>query len=251
MSRGNFGSIDMTGPINMNTNWIKNLKAPSLPTDATNRQYVDDAIARGGSTVQQLTAGTGIVISNNLINVANSLPNVKTVGTLYDLIVSGTLTAPTPTLSSHAATKDYTDSSIATAISGIRKTVITAGTGLTNTNDTISVNTLQPQVTQVGALSSFCVAVQYLTPATNTVVKIGNYPQTFLDPAEPLAKLTLTFPLQPLDGQNVRVRTTKLIEVLETENTPTGVDQEFPPSLDTDEVLHYIYVSSASKWFRF
>jgi hypothetical protein len=251
MSRGNFGSIDMTGPINMNSNLIKNLKLPTLATDAVNRQYVDDAIARGGSTVPQLTAGTGIVLTNNSINVANSLPNVKTIGTLYDLVVSTSLTAPAPTQATHAATKDYTDNSIATAISNIRKTVITAGTGITNTNDTISVNPAQPQITTVGPLSTFCVAVQYLTPTANAVVAIGNFPQTFLDPAGTLAKLTLTFPLQPSDGQNVRVRTTKLIEVLETENTPTGPDQEFPPSLDVDEVLHYIYVSAASKWFRF
>ena len=73
----------------------------------------------------------------------------------------GTVTVPTPTTALHAATKGYVD------------TAYTAGTGLTLTSGSFSVNTAQSQITTVGTLTALGVSGN-ITLTNSAATSSGN-----------------------------------------------------------------------------
>jgi len=78
-------------------------------------------------------------------NAALTVGNLSVLGSIVGNLVLSTA----PTLGSHVANKSYVD---AQAASGVQ-----AGTGLTLTGNTLSVNVAQPTITSVGTLSSLTV----------------------------------------------------------------------------------------------
>ena len=77
------------------------------------------------------------------------------VGISKSLFVAGTVTVPSPINATDAATKAYVDT---------KQSVITAGTGLTLTGSTLSVNAAQTQITSLGTLSSLSVSGTVTVP---------------------------------------------------------------------------------------
>lgn len=119
---------------------------PTLSTHLTTKAYVD--------SLTYLTAGTGLTLATGTLSVNTSQPQITSIGTLTTLNVSGTstfsgtVTVPTPTNVTDATNKTYVDSI----------SYITAGTGLTKTSSTLSVNASQPQITTIGTLSSLAIS---------------------------------------------------------------------------------------------
>jgi hypothetical protein len=166
------GTSSFTGTVTIPT--------PINTTDAATKLYVD--------TLSYVTAGTGLTKTGATVSINASQPQITSVGTLSSLtttgpalvtnttvssssttgalIVSGgsgiagsvyiggkinvtgtstfigIVTIPTPVNTTDAATKLYVDTF----------SYVTAGTGLTKTGATLSVNASQPQITSVGTL---------------------------------------------------------------------------------------------------
>lgn len=117
------------------------VSTPLADNHAANKKYVDDAV---GEKQDKLTAGNGIDISNNTIKVTDNVPYiasptiagtqaiVRESGKWSSINVSaslgaytiarrgakGVLEVGTPTVSNHAATKDYVDAKVAAVSTG-------------------------------------------------------------------------------------------------------------------------------------
>ena len=142
---------------------------PGLNVDGTSIEIVNDTLRLSSGIIGSgLSGGSGTAIS---VNAAQ--PGITSVGTLTGLTVSGTSTlsnitatgtviVPVPSATNQASTKGYTD--------GL--SYLTAGTGLTKTGGTLSVNASQTQITAVGTLtlltSSGVVSITNNTAATST-----------------------------------------------------------------------------------
>ena len=169
-------------------------------SDATKKSYVD--------AISYITAGTGITKTGSTLSVNALQTQITAVGILSSLSVSGSstfsgaITIPAPTLGGHATTKTYVDS------------LYLAGTGLTKTGSTFSVNSTQTQITSVGTLSSLNVTgLTKLYCSENN----GGYAQ-LLPPAEVLSirrpgiqtetwENTLSFQLQRWEAVSQNSRT--------------------------------------------
>jgi hypothetical protein len=167
------GTTTLTGAVTV--------PAPTGTTHATTKAYVDGAT--------YLTAGTGLTKSGSTFSVNATQSQITSLGTLTGLTSSGVVsvtdstisnssttgalrvtggvgvqgslflgthlnvagtttltgavTVPTPTGTTHATTKDYVDGA----------TYLTAGTGLTKSGSTFSVNATQNQITSLGTLT--------------------------------------------------------------------------------------------------
>ena len=164
--------------------------SPTISTHVANRAYVDGltyitagtGLTKTGGTLSvnalqtQITSigtltgltSSGVVnITNNTISTSSSTGaliitgGVGISGSVFvggNLSVSGTVTVPTPVNGSDAVTKTYTDN----------LSYLTAGTGLTKTGGTLSVNALQTQITSVGTLTGL--ASSGVINITNTTV---------------------------------------------------------------------------------
>ena len=108
------------------------------------------------STTGSLVVTGGIGTPGNL-NIGGSLSVTGTSN------FAGSVTVPTPTLGTQAASKAYVD--------GI--TYITAGTGLTKSTGTLSVSASQTQITTIGTLTGLTVTGQVLCKATNAATSTG------------------------------------------------------------------------------
>lgn len=151
------------------------VRNPVNLTDVANKLYVDSSI--GASALP----GTGIIKVGQTISVSPIQPQITTIGSLTSLVVSGNVPTVSPTTGSIVVTggvgvsgsvsvagnvtvngtitlntaptnptdsssKSYVDSSI------INNTPV-AGVGITKSGTTLSINSLQSQITQVGTLS--------------------------------------------------------------------------------------------------
>ncbi|KAJ3230661.1 hypothetical protein HDU81_004321 [Chytriomyces hyalinus] len=169
---------------NLNVNGTVTVNTPVDSTDAVNKGYTDSGsylsagscISISGTTISVTTTSitsvgtlTGLTVSGqtSIINtaastssvtgalkVAGGLGVVGNINTGGNLAVSGTssfsgaVTVPTPVNGTDAVTKTYTD--------GL--SYLTAGTGLTRTGATISLNASQSGITSVGTLTGLAVS---------------------------------------------------------------------------------------------
>ena len=101
------------------------------------------------SVAPPYTAGTGLYLANGVFSVNASLPTVTTVGTLTSLSVSGTTNLTTST--------NIGAQTLAQYIASVAPPYL-AGTGISLTNNTFSVNASLPNVTSVGTLTSLTVS---------------------------------------------------------------------------------------------
>ena len=257
---GRWGSIEvLSGNLNLNGHPIINIRKPKVPDDIVTKQYVDEIIGGNGGSASAVDAGAGLTMTDHTLTV-NAVQThfteiASVAGAFKTMNVTQKLTVPIePTSPAEAVSKQYVDLATQSQVTKnyVDSKIPSAGEGLTSgDNQTFAVNAVQPHVTLVGALKGFRLAVQYVTPASGDTVVLEQYAHTVIDPAETLTSLNLELPTNPEDGQTLRVRTTQPIELLNTGAFPTGANQDLPPSLDVDEVLHYIYVGSCGKWFRF
>jgi hypothetical protein len=128
-SLGTLGTLAVTG----------NISSSAVPTDAahlTNKLYVDG--------IAYITAGTGLTKSGSTFSVDAAQPGVTSLGTLSTLAVTGNVSSTAvPADGAHLVNKLYVDT----------LAYITAGTGLTKSGGTISINAAQPEITSVGTLT--------------------------------------------------------------------------------------------------
>lgn len=136
----------------------------------------------GGSVLRFTNSGISIFLNttDSSSSTSGSVQVLGGVGIAKNLSVSGagvfsgTVSSATPTTTGHVTTKAYVD--------GL--TFLTAGTGLTKTSGTLSVNAAQTQITSVGPLTGLTVSgsiVQNISAAptgttyvTNSILA-GNY----------------------------------------------------------------------------
>jgi collagen type VII alpha len=168
------GTTTLTGAVTV--------PAPTANTHATTKGYVDGAsyltagtgLSRSGGTfsvdaaqsqitsvgtLTGLTSSGAVVISNSTNSTSTSTGALRVTGgagiqgTLFaggnvnvagTTTLTGAVTVPNPTANAHATTKSYVDGA----------TYLTAGTGLTRTGSTFSVNASQSQITTLGTLTS-------------------------------------------------------------------------------------------------
>lgn len=244
-----FGSIEvLTGSLNMNGLPIHNVRDPEVHNDVATKGYVDNmtvAPTTDDATVQ-LKAGGGLILTGDTMSISPTLNDLSlNTCTAGNLNVTDKITIPvTPATPAEAASKQYVDQIVDAKLS------IKAGNGLVVTDGTFSVDST---VVRVGASSAFRSAVQHFRPQNGDTIILGDFPNTFIDPETTLTSLTIELPKEPQDGQSMRIRTTQNIEDINTIGEfHTGENQDLPPSLDVDEVIHYIYLGgSVNRWYRF
>ena len=128
---------------------------PTADTDATNKEYVDGAIAAAVKNVKVPTAGTGleqtaegafnvkakasggIIVGADGVSVdPDTLPIPEGVAPTNNPTFTGNVTVPEPANDTDAATKGYVDQ----AVAGIDVPEYTAGAGISIAGNSISVN---------------------------------------------------------------------------------------------------------------
>ncbi|KAI8815510.1 uncharacterized protein EV422DRAFT_510530, partial [Fimicolochytrium jonesii] len=141
------GSIALKNSIDLaNDVGVTVLPYSNIDQTVAQKSYVDGLVS---------TAGTGLTKTGNVFSVNASQTGITSLGTLSslsvggnaniagDVTVSGNVVVSTvPTLGTHLTNKTYVD------------TLLSAGTGLTRSGNSFSVNPAQPQITSVGTLSS-------------------------------------------------------------------------------------------------
>jgi hypothetical protein len=186
------GSTVLTSNLDMGNNYIINLANPVNPTDAANKQYVDmslqglnpkNSVIAGtvtsgtlsssftnGSIIDNVTLVTGdrILIKDQINQIENGI-YIVTTGTptrssdfasgssqsgAYTFVEQGTVNANSGFVCTSIAGSDIvgTNNITFTQFSGAGE--ITAGTGLSKSGNTLSVNSSQSQITSVGSLIS-------------------------------------------------------------------------------------------------
>jgi hypothetical protein len=182
-----------TGTLNMNSNYITNVTTPVNPTDAANKYYVDMSIQglsakesviaatttagtlttsfANGSIIDGITLVTGerILIKDQTNQVENGIYIVAATGSptrssdfatgteqggTFVFVESGTVNASSGFVCTDVAPNDVvgTNNMTFTQFSGAGE--IIAGTGLSKSGNTLSVNAAQTQITSVGSLIS-------------------------------------------------------------------------------------------------
>jgi hypothetical protein len=161
-----FATKMFTAGLDAGNTVITQVATPLIATDGVNKSYVDgitlttdftiDNIANvlgvsSGFVGTGLLGGTGVAISVNPTQSLTSL-TVSTIANFSNIVVNG---VSTPLISTDAANKSYVDGLIPLA-----------GTGLTKTINTFSINALQTQITSIGTLTGL--TVSGTTNLTNT-----------------------------------------------------------------------------------
>ena len=198
-------SISSSGQINMNNNKIINLGTPTLSSDAATKNYVD-SVAQGlntkasviaatiipgtlstsfvnGSVIDGVTLVTGdrILIKDQTSGIENGIYTVNATGSptrttdfalgssqggSYVFVVMGTVNDNGGFVVTNNKGTDIvgTDAIVFTQFSGAGQVI--AGTGLTKTGNTLSVNNALPNVTSLGTLTSLNTGALTGTSAT-------------------------------------------------------------------------------------
>lgn len=90
----------------------------------------------------------------------------------------------------------------------------------------------------------------YFAPVTGATVQYPNATSDVtLEPAGTLATLTVAFPTNPVDGQNIVVSTSQTLTAL-TLTTTVGTILNAPTTLLAGEAFAYKYLLTQNKWFR-
>jgi hypothetical protein len=203
----------------------------------------------------QLQPGSGVTIADNTVSVDPS--QITAVGTLDTLEVTGSATftngpvsVPAPVNGTDAVTKDYADSS-----------VVTAGTGLTKTGNVLAIDAAQPSITSVGTLSALSVSgdatvgghvlssIQYSVPADGETVTTSAE-NVILNPATALSTLTLTFPTGATNGQKLIVTSSQNVATL-TATGPFANGNAPAAGLTAGTPIRFIWSADAAAWFAF
>ena len=198
-------SLSVSGQINMNNNKIINLATPTSSSDAVTKNYVD-SVAQGlntkasviaatvvpgtlstsfanGSVIDGVTLVTGdrILIKDQTVGTENGIYTVNVSGSpsrttdfalgssqggSYVFVVMGTINDNGGFVVTNNKGLDIvgTDSIVFTQFSGAGQVI--AGTGLTKTGNTLSVNNSLPNVTSLGTLTSLSTGALTGTSAT-------------------------------------------------------------------------------------
>ena len=235
-SLGNLTGLTVTGDSTFSG--AVNVPAPTAGTHAVSKDYSDG---------QVVIAGTGLTKTGNSLAVDAALGHVTSLGNLTGLTVtgdstfSGAVNVPAPTVGTHAVSKDYSDGQ-----------VVSAGTGLTKTGNVIALDAAS--ITTVGTLTGVTISgaivtpMQYVAPAEGeTVTATGNSVGIILNPAGPLAALTLDFPTGAVNGQRFSVHTTQDITALTV--TGTFANGNAPGAgITAGAPLRYIYSTDVGAW---
>jgi hypothetical protein len=165
-----FATKMFTAGLDAGNTIITQVATPILSTDAVNKSYVDGITISTDFTIDNianvlgisssalgtgLLGGTGVSISVNPTQTLDNL-TITTSATFSGIVVNG---IATPLIGTDAVNKNYVD--------GLE---ILAGTGLTKTINTLSVNTLQTQITSIGTLTGLTVSgTSSITNTTDSV----------------------------------------------------------------------------------
>jgi len=185
-----------TGNINMNSNKITDLGTPTLDTDAATKGYVDSASEglhikesvivtttttgtlttsfANGSVLDGVTLVTGnrILIKNQTNAIENGIYTVNSSGSptrstdlptgdnakgSYVFIEQGTIFGNCGFVCTTVSGSDIVGTNTLTFVQFSGAENLVAGTGLTKTGNTLSVNSSQSQINEIGTLSSLLV----------------------------------------------------------------------------------------------
>ena len=211
-------SLSNSGQINMNNNKIVNLGTPTLSSDAATKNYVD-TVSQGlntkssviaatttpgtlstsfqnGSVIDGVTLATNdrILIKDQASGIENGIYTVNTTGAptrtsdfsagssqggSYVFVVMGTVNDNMGFVVTNDKGVDIvgTDSIVFTQFSGAGQVI--AGTGLSKTGNTLSVNNSLPNVTSLGTLTSLSTGPLTGTSATFSSTLIVTAGATF------------------------------------------------------------------------
>lgn len=238
----------ISGSLNMNHRPIINVRTPEAPGDVITKEYIDAQLSslRIGKESPVQNAGDGLVLSEGTINVDTMLTHLKQLesasGSFGTLNVSGKLTVPIdPSTPAEAVSKQYVDIAIQDNVSKVDDKL----------SNLVSKSDLETKVDAIVSGKIKNQETRRFAPTSGDTIPAGNYSHIIIDPTDTLTSLNFEAPPDPQDGQILRIRTTYNIELINIQNFHTGVNQELPPSLDVDEVLHYIYVKETESWFRY
>jgi hypothetical protein len=277
------GSVEiLTGSLNMNHLPIINVRTPESPGDVITKGYVDAQLSslRIGKESPVQNAGDGLVLSEGILTVDTALTHLKQLesasGSFVTLNVSEKLTVPIdPSTPAEAVSKQYVDLAIQDNVSRFDdklSTLVSKSDFETKVDDKlsnlvsnsyleakvddklsnlVSNSDLEAKVDAIVSSKLQNHQTRRFTPKSGDTIPTGNYSHIIIDPIDTLTSLNFEAPPAPQDGQILRIRTTYNIELINIQNFHTGVNQELPPSLDVDEVLHYIYVNETETWFRY
>jgi hypothetical protein len=185
-----------SGAMNMNSNKINNLGTPSLDSDAATKAYVDNAIQgldakqsvivastvngtlsssfANDQVIDGITLVTGyrILIWQQTVQTENGIYIVNSTGSptrssdfaigslgsgMFVFVEQGTSYANTGFVCNSVAGSDIVGTNIITFVQFSGAGQIIAGTGLTKTGNSLSVNTSQTQITSIGTLTGLSV----------------------------------------------------------------------------------------------
>ncbi len=138
--------------------------------------------------------------------------------------------------------------------SAIKSSAVIAGEGLTLESNIISIDgeviAKKTDISKAIDVRKYDI-VSHIHISNGDTVDIENDVNfVLLDPKESIKNMTINFPIQITEGYRVRIKTTQPIESISFGNVSNiGLNQEFPESLDIDEVINYIYVDE--KWYRY
>lgn len=223
------------------------------------QRMINDALttASAGSTI---TAGNGVTLTGTTLDVNSSLPFVTSVGTLTGLTVDGSSTFEDPV----TFTNGFTSTGAVTVPAFASTGAATFDGGVTfndpvTLTDSLSVTSLVASGSATltdATLSGFlkvakCMVtpMQYFAPAEGDVVTAASSsPGLVLNPAAPLAALTVVFPATPQNGQRFSVHSTQNVTAVTfTASFATG--NAPPAGITAGTPISYIWNSDVVGWF--
>jgi hypothetical protein len=230
-------------------------------------------------TPAPLTAGAGIAINAGQVSVTAAQPTITSLGDLTGLTVTGTAH-----LDGRVTIRDPVDD-IEPASKGYVSSVIPkVGRGITLNGDAFDINASLPHVTSFGPLQGLTVSgpavfastitvrnpvdggdaanrqfvtqavragggIAYETPAEGAEVVIPvDRGTVVLNPAGPLAALTLTFPVSAVDGASTTVTSTQDVAALTLNNAPFTFGGA-SAALTAHTAVTVVYSADAASYF--
>jgi hypothetical protein len=238
-----------------------------------------EAPAPEPTTPAPLTAGTGISITDGAVSVTPAQPTITSLGALTALNVTGTTH-----LDGRVTIRDPVDDIEPASKGYVLGVVPKVGSGLTLNAGAFDVNPSLPHVTSVGPLQGLNVSgpavfgstvtvrdpvdlgdaankrfvtqtvragggVFYDTPAEGGEVVIpADRATVILNPAGPLAALTVTLPASVVDGATTTITSSQDVTALTLNNAPFAFGGA-PTGLAAHKAVSVVYSATASSYF--